>query len=66
MKPDVAIVGGGAIGVCCASSWRGGRVVILRARPRAGLRLLLGKRRARLPEPLAPISNPASLRNGLR
>jgi D-amino-acid dehydrogenase len=67
-RPDVAIVGGGAIGVCCALELaRGGARVVLSER---GPALASGCTAASAglvcPSHSAPISNPASLRNGIR
>ena len=67
-KPDVIVVGGGAIGVCCALELarRGPRVTLLERGPELASGSSSGNAGLIAPSHSAPISNPASLRNGLR
>jgi len=67
-KPDVIVVGGGAIGVCCAYELaKGGASITLLER---GAELAAGCSAGNAglvcPSHSIPISNPASLRNGVR
>jgi D-amino-acid dehydrogenase len=68
MKADVAIVGGGAIGVCCALELarRGAQVVLYERGPTLVSGCSAASAGLVCPSHSAPISNPASLRNGLR
>ncbi len=67
-KPDVAVVGGGAIGVCCAYelAGRGASVVLLERGPGLASGCSAGSAGLICPSHSTPISNPVSLRNGLR
>jgi D-amino-acid dehydrogenase len=69
MKRDaVAIVGGGAIGVCCALELarRGARVRLYERGPSLASGCSAGNAGLICPSHSNPIANPASLRNGLR
>jgi glycine/D-amino acid oxidase-like deaminating enzyme len=68
MKPDVVVVGGGAIGVCSALELarRGARVTLLERGPGLASGCSAGSAGLICPSHSTPISNPASLRNGLR
>lgn len=68
MRADVAIVGGGAIGVCCALELvrRGARVTLLERGPALASGCSAGNAGLICPSHSAPIANPVSLRNGLR
>jgi D-amino-acid dehydrogenase len=68
MKPDVAIVGGGAIGVCCALELarRGASVTLLERGPTLASGCSAGNAGLICPSHSTPIANPASLRNGIR
>jgi D-amino-acid dehydrogenase len=68
MKPEVAVVGGGAIGVCCALevARRGASVTLLERGPALASGCSAGSAGLICPSHSAPISNPVSLRNGLR
>ncbi len=68
MKPDVAIVGGGAIGACCALELarRGVRVTLYERGPTLASGCSAGNAGLICPSHSTPIANPASLRNGLR
>jgi D-amino-acid dehydrogenase len=68
MKPDVAIVGGGAIGACCALELarRGARVTLYERGPTLASGCSAGNAGLICPSHSTPIANPASLRNGLR
>jgi D-amino-acid dehydrogenase len=68
MKRDVSVVGGGAIGVCCAYelALRGAQVTLLERGPELAAGCSAGNAGLVCPSHSAPISNPASLRNGLR
>jgi D-amino-acid dehydrogenase len=65
---DVAIVGGGAIGVCCALELArsGARVVLYERGPALASGCSAGNAGLICPSHSNPIANPASLRNGLR
>src|SRR4051794_9908523 len=65
---DVTIVGGGAIGVCCAYELarRGARVTLPERGPSLASGCSAGNAGLVCPSHSVPISNPASLRNGLR
>ncbi|HZQ65646.1 MAG TPA: FAD-dependent oxidoreductase [Gaiellaceae bacterium] len=67
-RPDVAIVGGGAIGVCCAYELarRGADVVLYERGPGLASGCSAGNAGLICPSHSAPIANPASVRNGLR
>ncbi len=67
-KPDVAIVGGGAIGVCCAYELarRGARVTLYERGPELASGCSAGNAGLICPSHSVPIANPVSLRNGLR
>jgi D-amino-acid dehydrogenase len=67
-KPDVAIVGGGAIGVCCALELarRGAQVTLLERGSALASGCSSGNAGLLCPSHSVPISNPVSLRNGLR
>jgi len=64
----VAVVGGGAIGVCCALELarRGARVVLYERGPALASGCSAGNAGLICPSHSTPIANPASLRNGLR
>ena len=64
----MAIVGGGAIGVCCALELarRGARVTLYERGPALASGCSAGNAGLICPSHSAPIANPASLRNGLR
>ncbi len=68
MKTGVVVVGGGAIGVCCAYELaRGGASVTLLERgPALASGCSAGNAGLICPSHSLPISNPTSLRNGLR
>jgi D-amino-acid dehydrogenase len=65
---DVVIVGGGAIGVCCALELarRGAAVALYERGPELASGSSSGNAGLICPSHSTPISNPASLRNGLR
>jgi D-amino-acid dehydrogenase len=65
---DVAIVGGGAIGVCCALELarRGASVTLLERGPELASGCSAGNAGLICPSHSTPIANPASLHNGLR
>jgi D-amino-acid dehydrogenase len=67
-KTDVAVVGGGAIGVCCALELarRGASVVLYERGPELASGCSAGNAGLICPSHSAPIANPVSLRNGLR
>jgi D-amino-acid dehydrogenase len=67
-RPDVAIVGGGAIGVCCALELarHGASVVLYERGPTLASGCSAGNAGLICPSHSVPISNPTSLRNGLR
>jgi D-amino-acid dehydrogenase len=68
MKADVAIVGGGAIGACCALELarRGAQVTLYERGPGLAAGCSAGNAGLICPSHSNPISNPTSLRNGLR
>jgi D-amino-acid dehydrogenase len=68
MRTEVAIVGGGAIGVCCALELarRGARVTLLERGPELASGCSAGNAGLICPSHSTPIANPVSLRNGLR
>jgi D-amino-acid dehydrogenase len=65
---DVVIVGGGAIGVCCALELarRGAQVKLLERGPELASGSSSGNAGLICPSHSTPISNPTSLRNGVR
>lgn len=67
-KADVAIVGGGAIGACCALELarRGAAVTLYERGPSLASGCSAGNAGLVCPSHSVPISNPVSLRNGLR
>src|SRR5581483_686972 len=67
-RPDVAIVGGGAVGVCCAYELavRGASVVLYERGPDLASGCSAASAGLVCPSHSAPIANPASLRNGVR
>jgi D-amino-acid dehydrogenase len=68
MKSDVVVVGGGAVGVCCALELerRGARVTLLERGAELAAGCSAGNAGLVCPSHSTPIANPASLRNGLR
>jgi D-amino-acid dehydrogenase len=68
VKTDVAIVGGGAIGVCCAYQLarRGAGVVLYERGPGLASGCSAGNAGLICPSHSTPIANPTSLRKGLR
>jgi D-amino-acid dehydrogenase len=68
VQNGVVIVGGGAIGVCCALELarRGANVTLLERGPELASGSSAGNAGLICPSHSTPISNPASLRNGLR
>ncbi len=68
MRSDVIVVGGGAIGACCALELarRGAAVTLLERGPRLASGCSAGNAGLICPSHSVPIANPASLRNGLR
>jgi D-amino-acid dehydrogenase len=68
VRPEVAIIGGGAIGVCSALELarRGARVTLFERGPALASGCSAGSAGLICPSHSTPISNPASLRNGLR
>ncbi len=67
-KPDVIVVGGGAVGACCALELarRGAQVTLLERGPQLAWGCSAGNAGLICPSHSNPISNPVSLRNGLR
>jgi D-amino-acid dehydrogenase len=68
MNPDVAIVGGGAIGACVARelALRGANVALLERGPRLGCGCTEGSAGLICPSHSAPLATPTALRQGLR
>ncbi len=68
MKSEVVVVGGGAIGVCCALELarRGVEVTLLERGEELASGASSGNAGLLCPSHSAPIANPASVRNGLR
>ena len=68
MDADVVVVGGGAIGVCCAHelAQRGIGVTLLESGEELAAGASSGNAGLLCPSHSAPIANPASVRNGLR
>ncbi len=68
MRPDVAIIGGGAVGTACALELarRGAGVTLLERGPELGSGCSAGNAGLICPSHSTPISNPAAVRNGLR
>ncbi len=68
MRPDVAIIGGGAVGAACALELarRGAAVTLLERGPELGSGCSAGNAGLICPSHSTPISNPAAVRNGLR
>jgi D-amino-acid dehydrogenase len=67
-KPDAIVVGGGAVGVCCALELarHGAQVTLLERGPELAAGCSAGNAGLVCPSHSVPISNPTSLRNGLR
>jgi D-amino-acid dehydrogenase len=67
-RSDVAVVGGGAVGVCCALELarRGARVTLYERGPTVASGCSAGNAGLICPSHSTPIANPTSLRNGLR
>src|SRR5262245_2226332 len=67
-RSDVAVVGGGAVGVCCALELarRGARVTLYERGPALASGCSAGNAGLICPSHSTPIANPTSLRNGLR
>jgi D-amino-acid dehydrogenase len=65
---DISVIGGGAIGVCCALELarRGARVTLYERGPSLASGCSAGNAGLVCPSHSMPISNPTSLRNGLR
>jgi D-amino-acid dehydrogenase len=68
MRPDVAIIGGGAVGATCALELarRGAAVTLLERGPDLGSGCSSGNAGLICPSHSTPISNPVAVRNGLR
>ena len=68
VPPDVAIIGGGAVGAACALELarRGASVTLLERGPELGSGCSAGNAGLICPSHSTPISNPAAVRNGLR
>jgi D-amino-acid dehydrogenase len=68
MEPEVAVIGGGAIGVCSALELarRGARVTLFERGPALASGCSAGSAGLICPSHSTPISNPVSLRSGLR
>jgi D-amino-acid dehydrogenase len=68
MDADVVVVGGGAIGVCCAQelAQRGIGVTLLESGEELAAGASSGNAGLLCPSHSAPIANPASVKNGLR
>jgi D-amino-acid dehydrogenase len=66
--PDVAVVGGGAIGACCALELarRGAAVILLERGGELAWGCSAGNAGLICPSHAAPLANPAALRDGLR
>jgi D-amino-acid dehydrogenase len=67
-RSDVAVIGGGAVGVCCALELarRGARVTLYERGPTLASGCSAGNAGLICPSHSTPIANPTSLRNGLR
>jgi D-amino-acid dehydrogenase len=67
-RPDVVVVGGGAIGACCTLELarRGAAVTLLERGPELASGCSAGNAGLICPSHSTPISNPTSVRNGLR
>jgi D-amino-acid dehydrogenase len=68
VRPDVAIIGGGAVGAACALELarRGAAVTLLERGPDLGSGCSAGNAGLICPSHSTPISNPTAVRNGLR
>ena len=68
VRPDVAIIGGGAVGAACALELvdRGAEVTLLERGPDLGSGCSAGNAGLICPSHSTPISNPTAVRNGLR
>ena len=68
MNPDVAVIGGGAIGACVARelALRGADVLLLERGPRLGCGCTEGSAGLICPSHSAPLATPGALRDGLR
>lgn len=68
MRPDAIVVGGGAIGVCCALELRrlGAQVQLLERGPALASGCSAGNAGLVCPSHSTPISSPTALRNGMR
>jgi D-amino-acid dehydrogenase len=68
MDHEIVVVGGGAIGVCCALELarRGADVKLLECGDELASGASAGNAGLLCPSHSAPIANPASVRNGLR
>lgn len=68
MNPDIAVVGGGAIGACVARelALRGASVLLLERGPRLGCGCTEGNAGLICPSHSAPLATPTALRQGLR
>jgi len=68
VRPDVAIIGGGAVGAACALELvrRGAEVTLLERGPELGSGCSAGNAGLICPSHSTPISNPAAVRNGFR
>jgi D-amino-acid dehydrogenase len=66
--PDVAVIGGGAVGVCAALELarRGARVGLLERGPELAFGCSAGNAGLICPSHATPLANPAALREGLR
>jgi D-amino-acid dehydrogenase len=68
MAQDAIVVGGGAVGVCCALELarRGAQVTLLERGPELAAGCSAGNAGLICPSHATPISNPTSLKNGMR